>query len=145
VSLLPSASYAQIQAETIEATIATLAAHQRRRELIDRIDGAVETCEVANLNGVTDVPRDVIDLVVDLQARAGEPLFVPRTIAEALADIENLTDLLASLATRDRVRDLVAEVVIGTTNVCAICGHESEEPVVCSVCSAWIVAEKGAR
>ncbi len=55
---------------------------QERRYVCRLIDHAVECCEEGNLRERLEVPRSIADLVVQLQAAAGEELVVPRdTIA----------------------------------------------------------------
>jgi hypothetical protein len=55
---------------------------QERRYVCRLIDHAVERCEEGNLRERLEVPRLIADLVVQLQAAAGEELGVPRdTIA----------------------------------------------------------------
>ncbi len=50
----------------------------KRRYVLRLIDQAVECCEESNLREQLDVPRWIADLVVQLQAAAGEELLVPR-------------------------------------------------------------------
>lgn len=92
MSLPPSASFAQVQAVAIAAKIEELAAGQRRRDaLARRIDRAVIACEDANLAGVSEVPAEVVDLVVELQAASGLAIAPPATIAAALDALDQLS------------------------------------------------------
>ena len=50
---------------------------QERRYVCRLIDHAVERCEEGNLQEQLEVPRWIADLVVQLQAAAGEELVVP--------------------------------------------------------------------
>ena len=50
---------------------------QERRYVCRLIDHAVERCEEGNLQEQLEVPRWIADLVVQLQAVAGEELVVP--------------------------------------------------------------------
>jgi hypothetical protein len=50
---------------------------QERRYACRLIDLAVERCEEGNMREHLEVPRWIADLVVQLQAAAGEDLVVP--------------------------------------------------------------------
>jgi hypothetical protein len=63
---------------------------QERRYTCRLIDLAVERCEVRNLREQLSVPPWIADLVVQLQAAAGEELVVP---ADAIAAHGQLLDL----------------------------------------------------
>jgi hypothetical protein len=50
-----------------------------RRYVCRLIDSAVERCEEGNLREQLEVPRWIADVVVHLQAAAGEDLRIPKT------------------------------------------------------------------
>ncbi|PZS33220.1 MAG: hypothetical protein DLM58_08255 [Pseudonocardiales bacterium] len=63
---------------------------RERRHVCRLIDLAVDRCEKGNLREQLEVPRSIADLIVSLQAAAGEPLSVPRDTITARGQLLDL-------------------------------------------------------
>jgi hypothetical protein len=89
LSVPPSASYARLQARIIEYDLVALAARLRRRQMLRRLDTAIEKCELLNRDVGTDaaVPEEVAALIAELQEPPGCPT---DTSLEALNELFRL-------------------------------------------------------
>jgi hypothetical protein len=85
-----------------------------RRYVCRLIDSAVERCEEGNLRDRLEVPRWVAEVVVQLQAAAGEDLLIPRDTVTAHGQLLDVREHYMRAAKHGRE--------IGSGSACNSCG-----------------------